>query len=832
MSVMIQDGKPVGLFSQNEILVNEKDYHAIDLLMSKCGGQIQPTIPVPPIPKEMGKQFRHSCEEMPASVVIRIDGENVPWDYVNGLAEKNHLYSLQLTSAAGMGTLAAFLMLRENQLDGCLNFAGFPTGFPITSSSENFSGDNDAFIWPHLSGSSRLTKGWQLLQAFDNVKSVNNPVFIGILDNGFIFNPDGLAADYMNSMQVNLTNEGNSVVGTATVGDTPYHGSGIAGVATAIVNNSVGAAGIAGIGIGPANQPVGLPILFRSDFSISEIYRCLQICVAWGVDVLNMSFKKTYPKILLPIHRDWNDKFQFASNQGLIMVAAAGNDGFELPDNVIFPATRTPGVITVGALNADGLTARGNSNFGSSVDVWAPGTDIHTVPIPGNATVRWTGTSVAAPIVSGLAVLMRAINPLLKPSDAKYIIRNTAIINGPDPKANRILDGYAALLKTMGDALPAGTFEEPNDSPVNAKSLAYKGGISWEPLGETTLSTRLDGDWYRIDTLEYTDVTVTLDYVASLSFARIEMIPDDTSINIFTDFDEMQTSGKHVLKFRWVPPGNYKIKVTGNGPNYYKLNANIKPRPLSDDKFESNQNKEESAIIHMRKRTPIEVGGLYQFYMGDHEANIKSPDDVDWYHIQDIKALALTYPAFKLIKSDAPLNISLFGPDGILLNELPSVQEITIKLPEPECWIRITSAKATRYIFVILYILDKSKLPDPFIKPDIEFIPDWWPDPPYVLNDWDKLFGVQIDEGVKQAGKLKLVSEGSLSFDLLAMDGSVIGSSSTIENNMMSDALIDLKDVPVGFYLARVGRTTPPSQRFDLKHNNKLEFRIKPELNF
>ena len=73
------------------------------------------------------------------------------------------------------------------------------------------------------------------------------------------------------------------------------------------------------------------------------------------------------------------------------MIAAAGNDGENLPTIfTILPATRTPGVITVGALDADGATARGDSNYGSSVDVWAPGTSIHTVADPFNPQVSLT----------------------------------------------------------------------------------------------------------------------------------------------------------------------------------------------------------------------------------------------------------------------------------------------------------------------------------------------------------------------------------------------------------------------------------------------------------
>ena len=90
---------------------------------------------------------------------------------------------------------------------------------------------------------------------------------------------------------------------------------------------------------------------------------------------------------------------------------AAGNDGEELPDYNVQPATRTPGVITVGALDSSDQ-ARSDSNYGSSVDIWAPGDNIPVAPDDDNPNGTYSnGTSAAAPIVSGVVAMLRYLDP-------------------------------------------------------------------------------------------------------------------------------------------------------------------------------------------------------------------------------------------------------------------------------------------------------------------------------------------------------------------------------------------------------------------------------------
>ncbi len=820
-------GKVEGMFVENEILVNARDTATLDFLVDRLGGEVVAAKPLPDRPREMHGAPRRDIDpaRLPQMVTVKIRGDDVPLDTVLKLAKRDEARDLQLSSNAAAGTLAASLLLRQQNLGGGLNVAGVSTGFPLLNATEA-SGAGDPYAWAQYAGKSQVARAWQLCQALDNVRSMRTPIFIAILDMGF---DNAGSVDYP-MLQFNLTNEGASALGAAPKGSA-WHGTAVAGVAAAAVNNKLGAAGVAGIPVGAANQAVGLPFLFRTDIVISEIYRCLNCCVWWGIDVLNMSFRKTWPKLLLPIHRDWDSNFQFAHDQGLIMVTGAGNDGEELPDFVTFPATRTPGVITVGALDAntnpslDYNVPRGDSNYGSSVDVWAPGTNLMTVPVPGSGSFSTVnGTSAASPFVAGIAALLKSANPALRPDDIRQILRETAWTDSPNGRSNRIVNAYQAVLRALNFALPPGTFEEPNDNPATAKGMRQPTPTTFKPWGETTVSNGKDVDYHRFAITAYSDIVVTLAFVQPLSKVLIELIPD-SDILALGSLTDSQKPGLQQITLLQAAPGNYLMKVRSSMPNYYQLTVTTTPRPLGPDIFETNDTKARAALIHLRKVNFADRLGLHTFYQGAYDANIQTPADVDWFHVVDIGALTLTQPVCQILNSDVPLDVRLYLPDGSLGNTFVNVRTVKIVLPAPQCWLEIRAAKATRYAINFGYILDKSKLPNPNQVPDLHVIPDWWPDPPFVLKDWEKWFEVVIDEGLRRHGSLELESDKPLQWDLLATDRTALRSG--VKRNEAA-ATVDVRDLAPGKYWLRVGRDGHAAARFAPMSRGDVSFSIGP----
>jgi subtilisin family serine protease len=189
------------------------------------------------------------------------------------------------------------------------------------------------------------------------------------------------------------------------------HGTAVAGVI-------VGRARL--IGVAP-----GARLLAVRAFSVSpdgdgtrattfSILKALDWTIAQRVHIINMSFAGPPDPAAARL-------LASAAERGIVLIAAAGNNGPRSPP--MFPASE-PDVIAVSATDAnDRLFNR--SSPGAHIAVAAPGVDI-VVAVPNAGYDLMTGTSFAAPFVSGIAALMLARNPALKPADIRNVLMATA----------------------------------------------------------------------------------------------------------------------------------------------------------------------------------------------------------------------------------------------------------------------------------------------------------------------------------------------------------------------------------------------------------------------
>lgn len=135
------------------------------------------------------------------------------------------------------------------------------------------------------------------------------------------------------------------------------------------------------------------------------------------VDVINLSFG-TGQSVESKVVRN---AIQMAVDSDIVVVAAAGNDASSVER---FPAA-AKGVLSVAALSGDGAGLAAYSNFGSWVRVAAPGTEV-IGPLPAGAYGQWSGTSVAAPVVSGQAALLSGASDAVSAKAIVDIIEGTA----------------------------------------------------------------------------------------------------------------------------------------------------------------------------------------------------------------------------------------------------------------------------------------------------------------------------------------------------------------------------------------------------------------------
>jgi subtilisin family serine protease len=162
----------------------------------------------------------------------------------------------------------------------------------------------------------------------------------------------------------------------------------------------------------------------------SAIYKSLQWATDNGARVVNMSFAGPADPTL---HR----LLAAAADKGLVLVAAAGNDG---PNAAPLYPGADPNVIAVTATDSsDGLFAM--ANRGSYVAVAAPGVDILALA-PGETLQLSTGTSVATAHVSGLAALLLECNPALKPADIRAMLAGSA---KPLDSGAKLVNAYRAV---------------------------------------------------------------------------------------------------------------------------------------------------------------------------------------------------------------------------------------------------------------------------------------------------------------------------------------------------------------------------------------------------
>lgn len=200
--------------------------------------------------------------------------------------------------------------------------------------------------------------------------------------------------------------------------DDVWHGTHVAGIAAADTNNSVGIAGVAW------NCQI-LPIKV-TDATGDGYYSWIIDGITWatdhGADVINISLGGDVDDPFL------EDACKYAHDKGVVVVAAAGNNGIAA---VSYPAAYDAYVLAVAASDYnDAITDF--SSFGPEVDVAAPGVYI-LGPAPqwyvGDGYLPYlfaSGTSMAAPHVAGLAALIRSAKPDLSVDDIMKVIRYTA----------------------------------------------------------------------------------------------------------------------------------------------------------------------------------------------------------------------------------------------------------------------------------------------------------------------------------------------------------------------------------------------------------------------
>ncbi|MBQ4819805.1 S8 family peptidase [Aquimarina sp. MMG016] len=248
-------------------------------------------------------------------------------------------------------------------------------------------------------------------------------------------------------------------------GDVPFpHSTGVSGVLAATRANGLG---IKGISDNIKIMPVVM--VATGDEHDKDVALAIRYAVNNGAKVINMSWGKSFS-----LHEDWVlDAIQYAADKDVLLVTAGGNSGENIDTHKYYPNDHQGGVEIVNnfiVVGASGHTLDKNlkasfSNYGKNdVDIFAPGNEMYTTNVD-NKYIFSRGTSIASPIVSGVAALIRSYYPMLSAAQVKEIILKSGAsfnveveINSEDgeskklvpfselSKSGKILNAYNALL--------------------------------------------------------------------------------------------------------------------------------------------------------------------------------------------------------------------------------------------------------------------------------------------------------------------------------------------------------------------------------------------------
>ena len=293
-----------------------------------------------------------------------------------------------------------------------------------------------------------FTKAWKLSQG-EGVK-------VAVIDTGIDASHPALQGVVVGGTDVSGLG---SADGLTPVGQNSYHGTMVASLIAGRGSSEDEASGI--LGTAPKSQLLSVSMAFGVDGVATDSQ--VAAGVIWAVDngarVINLSLTRN--SVSWP--ESWDEAFLYAFENDVVIVAAVGNrlDGTE---QVSAPAT-IPGVIAVAGVDVNAIASELASTSGFTIGVTAPSEDL-VAAYPGGEYRIWSGTSGAAPIVSGMVALIRAMYPEMDAENVVNRVIRSAVKNGFENYSSTygygLIDAEAALKLEIADVTenPLGSLSE------------------------------------------------------------------------------------------------------------------------------------------------------------------------------------------------------------------------------------------------------------------------------------------------------------------------------------------------------------------------------------
>ncbi len=383
-------------------------------------------------------------------------------------------------------------------------------------------------------------------EAWD-ITTGSDKITIAILDTGLAYGHNELRNKIITERGRNFVAE----PANEFAWDDNGHGTYVAGIAAAETNNSTG---IAGVAWNARLLPVKV-LDYGYQGSIATLAMGLTYVTTQPVQVVNMSTGGPVRSRLL------EEVARKAYDQGIVLIAAAGNDGVEKYN---YPAAFDT-VIAVGASDEQDKAAT-FSSYGPYLSLVAPGSNIRSLNWASDTDYADNyGTSPACPFVAGTVALMLSVNPNLTPRQVRNILEGTADLPANTPP---LIVTPGAFPTPASDAFPTAT-PTPNATPIPvpltapaSSQTATTGAIQATTLG-SNYTARLG--WGRLNT--YLAVVAarngdSFPVRQAVLTGSISGLPDLLDLTVTTDPGDTRfpdRSGR--FEFTHLPPGTYRLVV-------------------------------------------------------------------------------------------------------------------------------------------------------------------------------------------------------------------------------------------------------------------------------
>ncbi|AQQ70433.1 Thermophilic serine proteinase precursor [Limihaloglobus sulfuriphilus] len=311
----------------------------------------------------------------------------------------------------------------------------------------------------------RIQEAWQYLESTGVNPGGSRDVIVAVIDTGVDYTHEDIVGNmWINGGEISgneIDDDGNGFVddmyGCSVVSDERSHsgdpidlnghGTHVAGIIGATGFNSRG-----GVGVAFNVQIMAIrSAQYSGALAIDDIAEGLMYAADNGADVINMSFSSPHRSQIV------EDALSVAFSQA-VLVAAAGNDAAKtedapnVPKSPHYPAA-LPWVLGVMASTQNDGVAWNFSNYDSWIptrieyEALAPGVEIYST-LPNNQYAKWSGTSMATPIVAGIAALIRSVYPDHAVYSNRFIMGQIAGSSYYSEGSFHIVDAYSAVAES------------------------------------------------------------------------------------------------------------------------------------------------------------------------------------------------------------------------------------------------------------------------------------------------------------------------------------------------------------------------------------------------